>query len=97
MRTALAIYLLVGIIAATVTVSANQRHSQIRSIEVRRPNIVVRGSHLNKVQIWAIPTGTGITLNQYTLLGNAKRSSAAGANEKRHHCRFLLTRNSLPS
>jgi len=36
---------------------------------------------LSKVELWAIPTGTGITPDEYTLLGTAKRRNAAGQNE----------------
>ncbi len=56
-------------------------HTAIRTIEVKRPNIVVRGANLAKVEIWAIPTGTEITPDMYALLGTAKRRSVAGKNE----------------
>jgi hypothetical protein len=74
-------YLLLGIVIASAAASARQAYSQLRSIAVRRPNVVVRGSHLYKVEIWAIPTGTGITPDEYVLLGNAQRNNAAGAKE----------------
>jgi hypothetical protein len=57
------------------------RHPQIHTIEVRRPNVVIRGAYLEKVEVWAIPTGTGITPDEYALLGNAKRSTAKGPRE----------------
>src|SRR6266478_6609017 len=53
----------------------------IRSTGVKRPNIVVRGENLSKVEVWAVPTGTGITPDEYTLLGTAIRRNAAGQNE----------------
>jgi hypothetical protein len=53
----------------------------IRSAGVKRPNIVVRGANLSKVEVWAIPTGTGITPDEYSLLGTANRSNAAGQKE----------------
>jgi len=53
----------------------------IRSVGIKRPNLVVRGSNLSKVELWAIPSGTGITPDEYMLLGTAKRRSAAGQNE----------------
>lgn len=56
-------------------------HPQLRAIDVRRSNLVIRGAYLDKIEIWAIPTGTGITPDEYVLLGNAKRSSAPGPNE----------------
>src|SRR5438477_10525618 len=53
----------------------------IRSTGVKRPNIVVLGANLSKVEIWAIPTGTGIMPDEYILLGTANRRNAAGHNE----------------
>jgi len=57
----------------------NQPH--LRRTEVQRPNVVIRGAYLDNVEVWAIPTGTGITPLEYVLLGNAKRKNAAGAKE----------------
>jgi hypothetical protein len=70
--------LIILVISAAV---AQSSHSQLRSVKVKRPNIVVRGRYLSKVEVWAVPTGTGITENEYTLLGEARRTSAAGSNE----------------
>jgi hypothetical protein len=53
----------------------------IRSAGVKRPNVVVRGANLSKVEVWAIPTGTGVTPDEYTILGTAIRRNAAGQNE----------------
>ena len=36
---------------------------------------------MSKVEVWAIPTGTGITPDEYTLLGTAKRRNAAGQSD----------------
>ena len=57
------------------------KHPQLRHIEVQRPNVVTRGAYLDKVEVWAVPTGTGITPDEYVLLGNAKRKNAGGSNE----------------
>ena len=56
-------------------------HAQLRAALVKRPNIVVRGAYLSRVEIWAVPTGTDITEDEYTLVGAAKRSNAVGGNE----------------
>lgn len=56
-------------------------HITIRSVEVKRPNILVRGANLAKVEIWAAPTGTQVTPEMYLRLGTAKRLGAAGNNE----------------
>lgn len=48
---------------------------------VGHANLVVRGAYLSKVEIGAVPTGTEITPDEYTLLGQAQRQSKAGRNE----------------
>ena len=55
--------------------------SRLQSVEVKRPNIVIRGAHLDRVEVWKIPTGTGITPDEYEHLGNATRTGQAGADE----------------
>ena len=59
----------------------SHQRSIIRSIVVKRPNIVVHGANLSKVEVWAVPTGTGITPDEYTLLGTANHRNAAGEDE----------------
>jgi hypothetical protein len=80
MRNTLIVGLLFG---AVLALGAAQQvsHSQLRSVQVRRPNIVIRGAHLSKVEIWVVPTGTGISPDEYVLLGNAERANAAGPKE----------------
>ncbi len=48
----------------------------IRSMEVSKPFIAVYGTNLASVEVWAIPTGTGVSQNQYIFLGKA--SAKAG-------------------
>jgi hypothetical protein len=43
---------------------------------------MVRGSYLTRVEICAVPSGTGIDPNRCGLLGLAKRITAAGQREK---------------
>jgi hypothetical protein len=57
------------------------KQPQLRRIEVQRPNVVIHGAYLDKVEVWAVPTGTGITPDEYVLIGNAKRKNAEGSNE----------------
>ena len=54
---------------------------QVRSIDIQRPKIVIRGAYLDKVEVWAVPTGTGITPDEFVLLGNATRRGSAGGKE----------------
>jgi hypothetical protein len=39
------------------------------------------GAYLGKVEVWAVPTGTGIGPEEYVLVGNARRQTVAGRNE----------------
>jgi len=40
---------------------------------VEKPNLVVHGKSLGRVEIWAIPAGTKITEKDYTQLGMATK------------------------
>jgi len=51
------------------------------SFEIAKPDFVVKGSNLSKVEIWAVPTGTGITEADYSLIGTAQRTNEAGDSE----------------
>jgi hypothetical protein len=79
MQKVLKVLLLVGL-APSFGNAQPQKHSEIRAIAVKRPNIMVRGSYLSKVEIWAVPTGTGISA-EGGLVGKATRSNAAGEKE----------------
>jgi hypothetical protein len=50
-------------------------------VQVKRPNILLRGAYLSKVEVWPVPTGTGITPEQFVLLGNARRITSTGVEE----------------
>ena len=80
MRNTLVISLLFVFVVAAVAAPQGD-HSQVRTMQVRRPNIVIGGAYLSKVELWAVPTGTEITPDEYVLLGDAKRSNAAGHKE----------------
>lgn len=80
MRIALIVGLLSGALIAAI--AAPQPHnSQLRSVKVKGTNIVMRGAYLSKVEVWAVPTGTGITPKEFVLLGNADRINSPGHNE----------------
>jgi len=74
---------IIGVLALSLGSLAVQTagRPKLVSIEVTRPNIVVQGSFLTRVEIWAVPTGTDIKPEQYVLLGKAKRSTPAGPKE----------------
>jgi len=80
MQKALLVFLLFGL-ATNSSAAPRRQHAELHSVAVKRPNIVVRGAYLGKVEIWAVPTGTEITENEYALVGNAKRNNDAGRNE----------------
>jgi hypothetical protein len=75
-------WILTLIVVGTVTLVSQQRsESSVYSVEVKWPNIIVKGTHLQRVEVWAVPSGTGITPDEFTLLGNAKRISTSGRHE----------------
>jgi hypothetical protein len=80
MRFLQAIIVLSALSPATAAQPAAGR-PRLFGTEVTRPNIVVHGAYLNRVEVWAVPTGTGITPNQYVLLGRATRSNVVGPKE----------------
>jgi hypothetical protein len=80
MRYSLLLFSVLAFGLQSIPQTSHQR-SILGSMGIKRPNLVVRGSNLSKVELWAIPTGTGITPDEYMLLGTAKRRNAAGPNE----------------
>jgi hypothetical protein len=66
--------LVLGVIYALLG-GVKSQPAQISDIAIEKPNIVVHGLNLGKVEVWAIPTGTNITENDYQLLGVAALSS----------------------
>jgi hypothetical protein len=81
MRNALLILFMIGFGVQPIAV-ASSKQAQLRSLDAQGPKVIIRGSYLGKVEVWAVPTGTGITPDEYTLLGHAKRKTAAGRNEE---------------
>jgi hypothetical protein len=78
------ISLIVGLLSGALiaAIAAPQPHnSQLRSVNVIGTNIVIRGAYLSKVEVWTVPTGTGITPEGFVLLGNADRINSRGHNE----------------
>jgi hypothetical protein len=79
MQKALLVFLLAAL-ASNPTRAKLQNRAELGAIAVKRPNIVVRGAYLKKVEIWVVPTGTGIS-PEGGLVGNARRSNGAGRKE----------------
>jgi hypothetical protein len=67
----------------TIAVSTAQttREPKLNHVEVKRPNVVIHGANLSKVELWAMPSGTGITPDMAGVVGSATRSSKAGSKE----------------
>jgi len=57
------------------------REAKLNRVEVKRPNVVIRGAYLSKVELWAVPSGTEITPDMAGVVGSATRSSKAGSKE----------------
>ncbi|WP_406676891.1 stalk domain-containing protein [Neomoorella carbonis] len=55
--------------------------ARLTSFAIDRPNLVVKGRYLARVEIWAIPAGTGITEKDYTLLGPAVKKVETGGEQ----------------
>jgi hypothetical protein len=70
-----------GLSLASVSAQTATGRPRLLGAEITRPNIVVHGAFLSRVEVWAIPTGTGITPNEYILLGKAVRSNVVGPKE----------------
>ena len=75
------ILVILGLSLVGASAQPSAGRPRLLGAEVTRPNIVVHGAYLNRVEIWAVPTGTGITPAQYVLLGKATRTSFAGMRE----------------
>ena len=88
MRNAFLIVLLLGLgvesLATPVTKCA-----LLRSIEVKRPSIVIRGAYLGRVEVWAVPTAPASRRTNTRWSCNARRKSAVGRNEIWLLVRFL--------
>jgi hypothetical protein len=57
------------------------RNAQLRAVKIKRPNIVIRGAYLGRVEVWAEPSGTEITEDAYYRVGTAKRTNHGGGDE----------------
>ncbi len=73
--------LLASCVATSQDASTKSRSatSVIDTIKIAKPNIVVTGSRLTRVEIWIEPTGTGVVPS---LAGEAKKVTPAGRHEK---------------
>lgn len=56
--------------------------SRITSFKFQRPNLVVIGSYLSRVEICGVPSGTEISPDACDPLGNATRRTGAGERER---------------
>jgi hypothetical protein len=53
----------------------------LNSLSVQGRVFVATGYRLGRVEVWGIPTGTGVTPDSYQLLGDMKRASSSGAQQ----------------
>lgn len=73
------VLLLAGIVAfaylhiGTSTYAA----AEVADISVQKPSIAIAGMRLARVEVWAIPAGTGVSEDQYQLLGEASLASTS--------------------
>lgn len=59
------------IISGAPTSSQQEQPAALTAFLVARPNFIADGSGLGKVEVWAVPSGSGISEKDYQLLGNA--------------------------
>ncbi len=81
MRSLQVIIVLFGLSLASVSAQPAAGRPKLLGVEVTRPNIVIHGAYLIRVEIWAVPTGTGVTSAQSVQLGKATRSNVVGPKE----------------
>ena len=67
--------------AIRVSAAQTTREPTLNRVEVKRPNVVIHGANLSKVELWAMPSGTGITPDMAVVVGSATRSGKAGSKE----------------
>jgi len=60
--------------------AAIKEAGRLHRFKIKKPNFVVDGAHLSRVEVWSWPTGTGITKPE--LVGRAIRITAPGEHEK---------------
>ena len=75
MQRATILYLLLSL---TLSLSSAQTAGKPRLywVEVTRKKIVIHGGNLSKVEVWAVPSGTGMTPDMSVVVGSATRSNA---------------------
>lgn len=57
--------------------------ASLAAFRAEKPNLVVEGANLSKVEIWAVPTGTGVTEDQYQKLGDATLTNTGSTSTQR--------------
>jgi hypothetical protein len=55
--------------------------ASIDSFTIAPPDLVIKGKNLARVEIWAVPTGTGVTEKDHTLLGQASKQAETGSQQ----------------
>jgi len=73
------VLLLAGIVAFAYLHMGTSTYAaaEVTAIAVQKPNIAIDGMQLARVEVWAIPTGTSVTEDQYQLLGEASLASSS--------------------
>ncbi|MBX4210434.1 hypothetical protein KW783_00480 [Candidatus Parcubacteria bacterium] len=84
-KTILGVLVILVILGITVYVATRKKPtvaaSTFTDFFVEKPFLVAKGANLSKVEVWAIPTGTGVTEKDYKMLGVADQTSqSASAN-----------------
>lgn len=66
--------------ARAIHARERENPGKLYGFEVAKPNFLVDGANLSKVEVWFWPTGTGIT--KAAFIGTARRITGPGVHEK---------------
>lgn len=75
MRKAKILYFLLSLLISLSSAQTAGKPKLYR-VEVTKQKIVIYGGNLSKVEVWAVPSGTGITPDMSVVVGSATRSNA---------------------
>jgi hypothetical protein len=75
---------LLGYAASTfITTNNISTEAELDTFTVEKPNLVLIGNGLSRVEVWAVPTGTGITDTDHQKLGEATRTNIGTTTDER--------------
>ena len=74
----------------SIAIIGNAAAGALGDFEVLKPELIIRGANLSKVELWAVPAGTGITEKDFIRLGDATLAAEDSAGQT---WRFLIPKD----